>query len=130
MISAGLVQEGDGDRDALAHAAGELVRIGVEPALRRRECRPAPAPSTRARARRAVASTRSCACSARRICVADLSTGLSVIIGSWKTIAMRRPRSARSSLGVEADQLLPVELDRAADDAAGRIDQPEDREAR
>ena len=30
----GAVQKGDGDRHALAHAAGELMRIGVEPLLR------------------------------------------------------------------------------------------------
>ena len=39
----GLVEEGDGDRHALAHAAGQLVRIGLEPPLRARRCRPGPA---------------------------------------------------------------------------------------
>ena len=56
-------------------------------------------------------------------------TGLSVIIGSWKIIAMRLPRSARISLVRQRREVLALEQDRAADDAAGRIDQADDREA-
>ena len=106
------VQERDRDRDALAHAAGELVRVGVEPARRRRGCRPRPAPSTE-RARAARAETRSCAVIASRIWSPMVSTGLSVIIGSWKTIAMRRPRTRRSASFGQADELAALEPDRA-----------------
>ena len=35
MIRSGLLQQRDGDRDALAHAAGELVRIGAQPLVGR-----------------------------------------------------------------------------------------------
>ncbi len=49
--------DGHGDHDALAHAAGQLVREGVEAASRLRGCRPAPAARTvrsrRSRARAA-----------------------------------------------------------------------------
>ena len=58
------------DHDALAHAAGELVRIGVEPPLRDRRCRrggTARAPR-RARPR---AESRRCARIASATCVAD-----------------------------------------------------------
>ena len=126
----GLVQQRDGDRHALAHAAGELVRIGRAGARRATGCRRcASASRARARApraatpRRAPAPSRSSACRSR-------STGLSVIIGSWKIIAMRLPRSARSSLGASAEQVRALEAGCAPrDDAAGRIDQADDREA-
>ena len=47
----GPVQQRDRDRDALAHAAGELVRIGVEPLVRRRDADAASASRARGRAR-------------------------------------------------------------------------------
>ena len=53
--SCGSGGERDGDHRALAHAAGELVRVIVEPRARRRGCRPGPAarsPRARAAARR------------------------------------------------------------------------------
>ena len=91
----GPVQQRDGDRHALAHAAGELVRIGARAARRGSGCPPCPAHRApgpaprRGRRARARAPSRSSASSMRR-------TGLSVIIGSWKIMAMRLPRSARS----------------------------------
>ena len=60
------VQQRDRDRDALAHAAGELVRIGVEPARRRREC-PTVASASIERARAPLRDTGSCAAIASRI---------------------------------------------------------------
>ncbi len=54
-----------------------------------------PSAST-ARCRACAFGTRSCASTVSTICVSTLSTGLSVIIGSWKIIAMRLPRSRRS----------------------------------
>ena len=98
----GPVQERDGDGDALAHAARELVRIGVEPLLGRGDADRARAPRG-ARSRAALSETRSCARIASIICVSMRRTGFSVVIGSWKIIAMRLPRSARSSLLRPAD---------------------------
>ena len=47
----GLQRDGHRDQQALPHAAGELVRVGVDPARRRRGCRPARAsPPPRLRA--------------------------------------------------------------------------------
>ncbi len=122
------VQERDRDRDALAHAAGELVRIGVEPARRVGNARPSRAPRSSVPGRR-FARRGSCAAIASRIWSAMVSTGFSVIIGSWNTIAMRRPRTRRSASFGEADELLALEPDRAGDDPAGRIDEAEEREA-
>ena len=85
------VQQRNRDRDPLAHAAGELVRIGVQPLVAATRCRRPRA--RRARAPRAArCDTRSCAVMASIIWVSMRSTGLSVIIGSWKIMAMLRPR--------------------------------------
>ena len=86
MMTAGLMQKGDGDRHALTHAAGELVRIGVESLLRARD---ADLGEGIARASRATFRGHlPCARTAAIICVPILRTGLSVIIGSWKTMAI------------------------------------------
>ena len=107
---------GDDQRPAGAAARSRSRRAGAcrrrtgadrrRAAAPRPGCRRASAPSTaRARAR-ALLDRRSCASSAsahlRRRCV---STGLSVIIGSWNTMAMRSPadaRAARSAAGRRA----------------------------
>ena len=60
----GLVQQRDGDGDALAHAAGELVRIGASGARRGSGCRPCRA--HRARGARASACE-TCACALHRL---------------------------------------------------------------
>ena len=60
---------------------------------RRRGCRPRSSASIERVARRARARRARAPSSASRICVAMVSTGLSVVIGSWNTIAMRRPRT-------------------------------------
>ena len=58
------------------------------------------------------------------------STGLSVIIGSWKIIAMRLPRiCAQLAPAAASRRSSPFEQDAAADDAARRVDQAEDRVA-
>ena len=54
MMSGGAVQQRDGDGDALAHAARELVRVGRQPLRRATGCRPWPARRA-ARARAAFA---------------------------------------------------------------------------
>ena len=65
------------------------------------------------------------------ICVPMVSTGLRLVIGSWKIIAILWPRSARISSFESVVSSAPVEADRAADDAAGlRRDQPQDRQRR
>ena len=90
-----LARQRDRDHHALAHAAGELVRIVVEPARGRRnadeveELDGPPRPLARPRAGYAPSGSRR---SARR----TDSTGFSAVIGSWKIIAISRPRTARS----------------------------------
>ena len=123
--SAGPVQQRDGDRDALAHAARELVRIGVEPLLGGGDADAQRAPR-RARSRAALSDTRSCARIASIICVSMRRTGFSVVIGSWKIMARRRPRKRAQLLLRPADQLCAVEHDRAASDPSRRVDQAED----
>ena len=101
-----------GDHHALAHAARELVRIGVGPLARPRECRPRravrPPRSPAGRQPSAVCSTITSA-----ICRPTGITGFSAVIGSWNTIAMRSPRSSRHVAG-GARQFAPLEADRAA----------------
>ena len=65
---------------------------------------------------------------ASTICVSMRSTGLSVIMGSWNTIAIRAPRIWRIR-ALELQEVRSVENNPAADDAAGRVDQAQDREA-
>ena len=83
---------------------------------------------SRARARASRMLTVSCASTVSTICVPMLSTGFSVIIGSWKIIAMRRPRISRIS-GGEPDEILAPEQDASADHPSGRIEEPQDRES-
>ena len=112
----GLAGERDGDRHALAHAAGELVRDTGAAAAPARGCRPRPA------ARRRAASLRRCpmprwACSVSMICVPMVSTGLSEVIGSWKTTASSGPRSRRSASGGRRREIAAVEHHPAAQPA-------------
>ena len=101
----GLVGKAHREHDALAHAAGELVRIGVDRALRRGD------PHAAEQRDGAVV-----ACSSlKRPCTrmvstswrAMRSTGLSDVIGSWNTIAMPSPRSARNSSAFIASTSRP-----------------------
>ena len=89
----GLDEERHGDHHALAHAARELVRIGVEPQPRVRD---ADAVAAWPRARSSAAARGNIARSRRRStstrCVATVKSGFSAVIGSWKIIAMRGPR--------------------------------------
>jgi hypothetical protein len=97
MIRSGLLSKRDRDRHALAHAARELVRVGQQPLVGRgdahtlqRVARTRLAPGAADVLVRLHASI---------IWVSMRSTGLSVIIGSWKIIAMRLPRILRISSG-------------------------------
>ena len=94
----GLVQQRDRDRDALAHAAGELVRIRAAGARRATAMPTLHQRLARARERCGVADASRCAWIASIICVSMRSTGFSVIIGSWKIIAMRLPRRRAHAL--------------------------------
>ncbi len=76
----GLVQKGDGDRHPLAHAAGQLVRIGAQALFRRRDADMAKRVAARSRA--VFRSIFSWAWIASIICVSIRRTGFSVIIGS------------------------------------------------
>ncbi len=98
------------DHHALAHAAGELVRIVVRCAARRRGSR------TRSSSRSAsvhAASPAPCrgACAApRRSGRRRVRSGLSAVIGSWKIIAMRvAAHVARSRARAEPSQVAAVE---------------------
>ena len=109
------------DHGALAHAAGQLVRIFLARAAPAPGCAPAaasrppcPSASPPADASRAAAATSA-------IWLPMVSTGLSEVIGSWKIIEMSLPRTCAHRLVVERQQVDAGELDRAADDAAGRI---------
>ena len=89
---------GDRHREhhALAHAARELVREGVEAALRRPESRRPQ--QLRARARAAPCASRLRAGASVSISWnATVKHGFRLVIGSWKIIAMSRPSSARRS---------------------------------
>ncbi len=116
----------------LALAAGELVRIGVEPLRLRAEADQLQQLHD-ARARPALAR-RPCAASATSlICCSIVCSGLSEVIGSWKIIAMRSPRIlAQARLGVAPTSSWPVKRDRAAGGwLAERIGQElQDRERR
>jgi len=90
----GIAGERDGDHDALAHAAGELVRIVVDAFVRRRNAG-ALQQRDRLLARRAL---REAAMAHQHLddLLADRVDGLSEVIGSWKIIAMRSPRRSRT----------------------------------
>ena len=69
-----------------------------------------------------------CVSSASRICRPIVSTGLSEVIGSWKIIAISRPRIERSSLVVQREQVAAAEHRGALRDAAVPREDPEQRE--
>ncbi len=80
------------DHHALPHPAGELMRILVEPPLRRRDADELAA--ARSSASRASRRDRPrCFCSTSPICRPTVNTGLSDVIGSWKTNEIWRPRT-------------------------------------
>ncbi len=90
-----VVDERHRDHHALAHAARELVRVVVDPALRRAGSRPPRSPAiASSRACRDVTSR--CSMTASTSWLPIDSTGFSDVIGSWKIIEISLPRSARS----------------------------------
>ena len=79
------------DGDPLGHAAGELVRVGLQHPRRRRRCRPAAAAPRRSGAPRRgrPCGTGGAAASAG---TATENIGSRATIGSWEIIAISRPR--------------------------------------
>ena len=116
----GLAGKRHRDHHALAHAARELVRILVEPALGRGD---ADLLEQLDGARRAASLRDTCAVQAQRLgdLPADrVARGSSAVIGSWKIIAMRR-RALAHLRRRNGGQIAVEEQDAAAfDDAGGR----------
>ena len=115
----GLQDQRHGDHDALALAAGELVRIGAVNALDVGQLHLGEHVED-ARLRWSREGVSVCALSTSRIWRPTVSTGLSAVIGSWKIIAILLARSARMRPRVAASRSSP----------SSRILPPEPRPAR
>ena len=117
------MQQGDGDGDALAHAAGELVRIGVQPLLGGGDADPPE------RLRRAVAGR------LRRDVLVRLDRLDHLGVDAQHRVQRRHriledhrdalaAQLAQLRLG-QADEFAALEADGAARDAAGLVDEAE-----
>ena len=112
MISFGLQASADGDHHALAHAAGELVRILLEPALAVGDADQLEQ-LDRARSRRRARQRRDGCCSGSVICRPIVSTGLSEVIGSWKIMRDVAAADLAHLLVGQRQQVAAVEQDLA-----------------
>ena len=118
------------DHDALAHAAGQLMRVFLDALLRLGNA------DEFEHLDRALDAPARGSCpwwrmSASEIWRPTVITGLSDVIGSWKIIEMSLPRMSRICVFVELQGDRALEFDRAVDDAARRIwDQAQQRERR
>ena len=92
----GLVAEADGQHDALAHAAGELMGVALKRAFRRGHAH-APEQADGALMGGPAAELAMGPACPRRSAWPIRLTGLSEVIGSWKTMPIALPRSRRSS---------------------------------
>ena len=94
----GLLRKRQGDQHALAHAAGQLMRILRQQLRGARQSAP-PSAWRRARSRRALRlrSPSRARCSSN--CAPMVRTGLSAVIGACGMKAMARPSSARRAPG-------------------------------
>ena len=108
---------GDDDARVVAAARSQSRRAGAcrrridadssRAARRARECRRGRARCATARA--PVRGSRAwCASTVSIICVSMRSTGFSVIIGSWKIIAMRSPRNRAHRIVARAEQIVAL----------------------
>src|SRR5215211_5411609 len=61
------------------------------------------------------------------ICVSTRTTGLSAVAGSWKIMAISRPRMAPQSPFIEPQQVLAAVLDRSGNDLPWSRHQPDQR---
>ena len=116
-----------GDHHALAHAARQFMRILPGTPRRRRDARPPRAGRGRGGRRRPAIRPR-WRRSTSEICSPTLISGLSDVIGSWKTSAISRPRISRAMRAparVSSDwpfqRISPPEI------RPGHIDQPHHR---
>ena len=109
------------DHHALAHAAREPVRIVVEAPLGRRDAHAAQHLDRAARFACVAADRRDGAGCTSAIWSPMVNAGLSEVIGSWKIIAMRSPRSSRIAPAASFSRSHALEQDLAAGDAAGRL---------
>ena len=115
------------DHHALAHAAGELVRVGARAVARRAGCRRAPSARPRGRAPRALLMSRSCARICSTICLPTRWTGFSErhrVLEDHRDLRAADP--AQLVVG-RADQLGAVEARRALEARVGRARQPHQR---
>jgi hypothetical protein len=119
---------GDQQHRAQASAIAIITRWRMPPdswcgysskPLRRRGCARGPARRSRGPAALRGGAPRSCARIASMIWSPMVKTGLRLVIGSWKIMAMRLPRMARISAGGREAQVAAVEQDAAGGDAAG-----------
>ena len=126
----GLVGERHGDHHPLPLAAGELMRIGVEAALGVVDA-DLVEQVEHARSRAALSDRPRWIFSTSPICCSMVCSGLSEVIGSWKIMEIWLPRTWRSAVERQRQQVLALE----ADDA-GRMrrrgvgEEPQDRERR
>ena len=106
----GIAGERDGDHHPLAHAARQLVGILVDAPLRLGDADERAA--SRSRAPRPRARPRPwCSRSVSPICRPTVSTGLRLVIGSWKIMEMSLPRMSRISRVGQLQQVAAVEAD-------------------
>ena len=119
-------RHGDGDHDALAHAARQLVRVLLEPSARPRGCA-RPAAAARPSATRVCLVMPRWICSGSAICAPIFISGFSEVIGSWKIIAISLPHTSRICLAAEVADLAALELDAALTDGAAWREQAHDR---
>ena len=130
MSSRGLQRERHRDHHALAHPAAAAGAGSAQPAARRRGCPTiveqlggapvglGPASSSRGASMPSVSW------------VPIVRTGLRLVSGSWKTIAISSPRTWRSSSSAEREQVAAAEEDATAlDPAGGPRQQPGEGEA-
>ena len=116
IMSWGSQGEGHGDHDALAHAAGELVRVGAQAVAADLDEVEQVAALLR---RVAGLISGRCVSKTSSSCLPMVMTGLSEFIAPWKTIEILSQRNSRissSSRRVDVDVLagLVVEHDGAA----------------
>ena len=119
--------ERDGDHRPLAHAAGELVRIVLEPPRGGRDADDGPAARAPARRRARPVEHRCAPAGSRSICRPTGSTGLSAVIGSWKIIAISRAAHACAARARGMREQIAPSPSTAPLDLARRADEPQDR---
>jgi hypothetical protein len=123
----GLVQEGDGDGDALAHAAGKLVRIGLEALVGTGDADQGEGlPRPRPRGRVVDALVRADRLDHLRVDPQHRIEGHHRILEDHGDA--RPAQLAHLAVG-QTDEVAALESDPAADDPSRRIDQTHDRES-